>query len=95
MSNIISDNAVIIIAVFLAFAILLFRKELRERLSKLDFPADFLGKVDDLFTISTDVLSDLILIESVLSDGKLTPDEIKTLLVRFGTRKKQLEELIK
>lgn len=94
MQNLISDNAVIIVAAFFVFALLLFRKELQLRLKNLKIDEKFLASLDYVFKISSSMIDDIVFIEKILSDGKLTPEEIRDLLIRFGARKAQLEELI-
>ena len=94
MQNLVSDNAVLIVAAFFVFAILLFRKELAERLSKLNIPVDILSKVDDFFNISKDIILDVGFLEEALRDGKLTADEVKEIIMRLGNRRLQLEELL-
>ncbi len=95
MSNVISDNAIVIIAAFFVFALLLFRKELAARLKNFKIDEKFIRDLGVVFKISGDIIEDIGFIEQIISDGILTPSEVKELLIRFGARKVQLEELLK
>jgi hypothetical protein len=94
MQNIISDNATILIAAFLFFAVILFRKEIAERVKNVKLDPKLLLKFDLFVKTSEKFLDDVKYVEEAWSDQKITPEELKEIIGRITAYKSTIEELL-
>lgn len=95
MNNIFSDNAVILISAFLFFVVILFRKEIAERIKNVKLDPNLLFKFDMFVKVAEKFLGDVKYVENAWSDQKITPEEMKEIVGRITAYKTQIEDLLK